>query len=287
MKKLIAIALSMLMLFGVSATAIAATTSSVAPKKTKIVTDGNLILSTTTSTKDSGLLDYLLPYFEKQAKIKVKVISVGSGEAIDMAYRGDCDVVLVHSRALEDVLIKSKAGINRKDVMYNFFYLVGPKDDPAKVASTQKAMEAVKLISSSKSVFLSRADKSGTYTKEMAIWKAAGIKPAGNTWYKETGQGMLDTLNMASEMQGYTITDSATWAANESKLDLKIVLQGDSALFNPYGVIEVNPAIYPGIHWKSAKAFSNFLTSPEGQKLIANYKKGGSSLFIPNYKKGN
>ena len=283
MKKLIAITLSMLMLFGVSATAVAGTMS-LAPKKAKIVTDGNLVLGTTTSTKDSGLLDYLLPYFEKQAKIKVKVISVGSGEAIAMAYRGDCDVVLVHSRALEDELLKSKFGINRKDVMYNFFYLVGPKDDPAKVTSVTKVMDAFKLISGAKSTFLSRADKSGTYTKEMAIWNMAGIKPAGNGWYKETGQGMLDTLNMASEMQGYTVTDSATWGANESKLDLKIVLQGDSALFNPYGVIEVNPAMYPGLHSKSAKAFSNFLTSPEGQKLIASYKKNGSSLFVPDYK---
>lgn len=255
-----------------------------APKKDQVLTDGDIILATTTSTKDSGLLDYLLPFFEKKENIKVKVISVGSGEAIAMAQRGDCDVVLAHSRAAEDALVKSGIGINRKDVMYNFFYLVGPKNDPAKASSVKKSVQAFKLISSSKSTFISRSDKSGTNTKELSLWKTAGIKPVGNKWYKEAGLGMLDTLNMASELQGYTITDSATWGANKSKLDLKIIVKDDPALFNPYGVIAVNPAKFK-VHSKSAQAFIDFLISDEGQKLIGEYKKNGSNLFVPSYKK--
>ncbi len=285
MKKLIALFLSMVMIFGLSATAVSGAEYA-APKKKKapkIVTDGDLILATTTSTQDSGLLDYLLPLFEKQAKIKVKVISVGSGEAIAMANRGDCDVVLVHSRAAEDELVKSGNGINRKDVMYNFFYLVGPKSDPAKVKSVGKAVDAFKLISDTKSTFVSRADKSGTNTKELSIWKSAGITPAGNTWYKEAGLGMLDTLNMANELQGYTVTDSATWESAKSKLDMEVVLKGDSALYNPYGVIAVNPANFKNIHSKSATAFINYLISKDGQKAIGNYKKNGAFLFVPSY----
>ena len=254
------------------------------PKKDQILTDGDIILATTTSTKDSGLLDYLLPFFEKKVNIKVKVISVGSGEAIAMAKRGDCDVVLAHSRTAEDELVNSGFGINRKDVMYNFFYLVGPKNDPAKASSAKKSVEAFKLISSSKSIFVSRADKSGTHVKELSIWKTAGIKPVGNKWYKEAGQGMLDTLNMAAELQGYTITDSSTWGANEPKLDLKIIVKDEPALFNPYGVIAVNPAKFK-VHSMSAQAFIDFLISDEGQKLIGKYKKNGSNLFVPSYKK--
>lgn len=252
--------------------------------KQEIVTDGDIILATTTSTKDSGLLDYLLPFFEAKAKIKVKVISVGSGEAISMAKNGDCDVLLAHSRAAEDELVSSGFGIDRKDVMYNFFYLVGPKTDPAKIGTTPKAADAFKLISSSKSPFISRSDKSGTNTKELSIWKLAGIVPTGNSWYKEAGLGMLDTLTMASELQAYTISDSATWSANESKLDMKIILEGDTALFNPYGVIQVNPEKYPNVHKKSAKAFSDFLISTEGQRLIGEYKKNGTTLFVASYK---
>ena len=254
------------------------------PKKDQVLTDGDIILATTTSTKDSGLLDYLLPFFEKKENIKVKVISVGSGEAIAMAKRGDCDVVLAHSRAAEDELVSSGIGINRKDVMYNFFYLVGPKNDPAKASSVKKSVEAFKLISRSKSIFVSRADKSGTHVKELSLWKTAGITPVGNKWYKEAGQGMLDTLNMAAELQGYTITDSSTWGANEPKLDLKIVVKDDPALFNPYGVIAVNPAKFE-VHSKSAQAFIDFLISDEGQKLIGEYKKNGTNLFVPSYKK--
>lgn len=280
MKKISALILAMVMVFGISASAV--TSTNFVPKK-KIATDGNIILATTTSTKDSGLLEYLLPYFEKQAKIKVKVISVGSGEAIAMAKNGDCDVVLAHSRAAEDELVSSGFGINRKDVMYNFFYLVGPKDDPAKVSTVGKADAAMKLIANAQEPFLSRADKSGTNTKELGLWKLAGVVPTGKSWYKEAGQGMLVTLFMASELQGYTLTDSATWAVAAPKVDLKIVLKGDAALYNPYGVIAVNPAKYPSVHKKSAQAFINFLISKDGQKLIANYKKNGTNLFVASY----
>jgi tungstate transport system substrate-binding protein len=247
-----------------------------------------MVLASTTSTQDTGLFDVLIPAFDKKYGITTKVIAVGSGEAIAMGQRGDADVLLVHSRAAEDLFIKDGWGVNRKDVMYNFYVIVGPKADPAKIKGLTTAAEAFKLIAESDSTFLSRADKSGTNTKELSIWTKAGVTPVAATdkWYLETGKGMGDTLTMANELNGYTITDSGTWGTMKDKLtNLDLLVQGDSALYNPYGVIAVNPAKYDNTNYKAAMAFVNYVTSAEGQKLIKDFKnKGGQYIFIPNAK---
>lgn len=247
-----------------------------------------LTIATTTSTNDTGLLDVLVPAFDKKYGTKTKWLSVGSGEAMEIGKRGDADVLLVHSPAAEKQFIADGFGINRKDVMYNFYYIVGPKADPAKISGTKLAVDAFKAIYAADATFLSRADKSGTNTKELAIWKAAGVAPTGATdkWYKEAGVGMLDLLNMANETKGYTLVDSGTWGANKDKLtNLDIMVKGDSALYNPYGVIQVNPAKYANVNSKAAKAFSDFITSAEGQKIIGDFtSKAGQKLFVPDAK---
>ena len=244
--------------------------------------EATMILATTTSTRDTGLLDVLVPAFDKKYGVSTKVIAVGTGEAIEMGKQGNADVLLVHARASEDAFVDSGYGVNRKDVMYNYFFIVGPKEDPAGIASIKDAGVAMKKIADSKSVFVSRGDKSGTNTKELAIWKKFDLKPQGESWYKEAGQGMGDTLMMASEMGAYTLVDSGTWYAFADKVNLKIVLQGDSVLFNPYGVIAVNPQKYPNIHYNAAMTFVQFITSDEGQQMIREYQKSEQKLFIPN-----
>ncbi len=248
--------------------------------------EADMVLATTTSTQDTGLLDILIPAFEKKTGVKVKTVAVGSGAAIDMGMKGDADVLLVHSRTAEDAFVASGFGINRKDVMYNEFYVVGPKADPAGILGTKSAAESFKKIGADKATFISRADKSGTHSKELSLWKKAFLAPAGNTdtWYIEAGQGMGATLDMADEMTGYTLVDSGTWFAYMDKVGLTVVSKGDAALFNPYGVIQVNPVKYPNIHQNAAAAFSAFVTSPEGQKIIGDYKKNGHQLFVPNAK---
>lgn len=248
--------------------------------------EADMVLATTTSTQDTGLLDILVPAFEKKTGVKVKTIAVGSGAAIDMGKKGDADVLLVHSRTAEDEFVASGFGINRKDVMYNEFFLVGHKADHAGVLATKAAVEAFKKVAADKATFISRADKSGTHSKELSIWKKAGLAPNGktDTWYIEAGQGMGATLDMADEMGAYTLVDSGTWFAYMDKVGLTVVSKGDAALFNPYGVIEVNPAKYPNIHTHAAAAFSAFLTSPEGQKIIGDYTKNGHQLFVPSAK---
>jgi len=243
-----------------------------------------IVLATTTSTKDTGLLDVLVPAFEKKYGVSVKTVAVGTGEAINMGKKGDADVLLVHSRTQEDAFVDDGYGVNRKDVMYNFFFIVGPKDDPAGVEGSVTAVEAFKKIAASKATFISRADKSGTNTKELSIWKKAELSPNAQTdkWYVEAGQGMGATLTMADEMGAYTLVDSGTWYAYESKLNMKIVTQKDNALYNPYGVIAVNPAKYPNINYNTAMAFVYYITSREGQELIGDYQKNGHQLFVPS-----
>ena len=251
------------------------------------VKGSTMVLASTTSTQDTGLFDVLIPAFDKKYGVITKVVAVGSGEAIAMGARGDADVLLVHSRAAEDKFISDGFGINRKDVMYNFFLIVGPKDDPAKIKGMASASNAFKLIANTGSTFISRADKSGTNTKEMAIWKKALVTPVAGTdkWYLEAGKGMGDTLTMANELGAYTIVDSGTWGSMKDKTtELELMVQGDTILYNPYGVIFVNPAKYKNTNIKAATAFGNFITSAEGQKIIGNYTKNGQRLFVPNAK---
>lgn len=253
------------------------------PAKTGKI-ESTMILATTTSTKDTGLLDVLVPAFDKKYGLQTKVISVGTGEAIEMAKQGNADVILVHARSSEDAFVESGYGVNRKDVMYNYFFIVGPKEDPAKIAESKDAETAMKKIFDEKAGFVSRGDQSGTHKKEISIWDKYKLKPQGNKWYKESGQGMGDTLMMASELGAYTLVDSGTWYTFADKVNLKVVLEGDPVLFNPYGVIAVNPEKYPKIHYNAAMAFINFITSDEGQKIIKEYKKNGQSLFVPDAK---
>lgn len=244
--------------------------------------EATMVLATTTSTRDTGLLDVLVPAFDKKYGVTTKVVSVGTGEAIEMGKQGNADVILVHSRKSEDEFVDGGYGVNRKDVMYNYFFIVGPKDDPAGIASIKDAGAAMQKIADSKAKFISRGDQSGTHKKELTIWKKYNIKPEGQSWYLEAGQGMGNTLMMASEMGAYTLVDSGTWYAFEDKVNLKIVLQGDSVLFNPYGVIAVNPQKYPNIHYNAAMSFVQFITSDEGQQMIREYTKNGKQLFVPN-----
>jgi tungstate transport system substrate-binding protein len=246
----------------------------------------NMILATTTSTQDSGLLDVLIPAFEKDTGYKVKTISVGSGQAMKMGEKGEADVLLVHSPADEVKLVDAGFGINRKLVMHNDFIIVGPSDDPAKIKGLKTAKEAFVKISQSSSLFFSRGDKSGTNAKELAIWKAAGVTPDGNKWYQQTGLGMGETLNVSSEKRGYTLTDRGTFLALNSKkrLDLAVLVEGEAQLLNIYHVIEVNPAKWPKVNAAAAKAFSGYILSPKVQKMIGAFgtDKFGFPLFFPD-----
>ncbi len=241
-------------------------------------------MATTTSTENSGLLGYLLPIFTKDTGYTVQVVAVGTGAALKLGENADADIVLVHARAQEDAFMAAGHGTERRDVMYNDFVIVGPADDPAKVKSVKTPEEAFGLISKSGASFISRGDKSGTDTAEKAIWKSAGIVPAG-IWYKEAGQGMEQVIIMADGIKGYTLTDRGTWIAVKGKSSLVILCEGAKSLFNQYGVIPVNPAKNPAINAEGAKAFSDWITGKRGQEVIASYKLGGDQLFFPNYKK--
>ncbi len=243
-----------------------------------------LKMSTTTSTEDSGLLKVLLPPFEKANGVKVDVISVGTGKALKLGENGDVDVVFVHARPAEDKFVAEGFGVDRKDVMYNDFVLVGPKADPAGVKKAKSAVEAFKALSEGKAPFVSRGDESGTHQMEKGLWKAANISPKG-AWYIEAGQGMGAVLQMANDKQGYALADRGTYVSQGDKLDLAIVSEGDKALANPYGIIAVNPQKHPTAQYDLAKKFIAFVTSPEGQKIIADYKVNGKQLFFPKKKK--
>jgi tungstate transport system substrate-binding protein len=242
-----------------------------------------LRLATTTSTVDSGLLDYLLPFFEKKYRVRVDVISVGTGQALKLGENGDVDVVLVHARELEDKFVADGSGVNRRDVMYNDFLIVGPKDDPAHVMGSKTALEAFRTISEKQYPFISRGDKSGTDVKEKTIWKQLGITPAGK-WYIESGQGMGATLTLADELMAYTLVDRATFTSYKAKAQLISLFEGDPTLYNPYGVIAVNPNRNKYVKYDLAMKFVNWIISDKTQKLIGNYKMNGVQLYVPDAK---
>jgi len=243
--------------------------------------------ASTTSTQNSGLFDYILPIFEKKTGIKVDVVAVGTGAAIEIGKRGDADVVLVHARDLELKAVEEGYFVNRHDVMYNDFVIIGPAQDPLKIKGLKSAVEAFQKIAGEGFPVVSRGDKSGTHTKELAIWKKAGVDPKGEKWYLEVGQGMEKTQRIANEKQAYTLTDRGTWLATKDKdrLEMVVVLEGDPTLFNQYGVMAVNPEKHPPVKYKEAMQFVDWLISPEGQQAIASFKdKHGNQLFTPNAK---
>lgn len=245
--------------------------------------DKILRLATTTSTENSGLLKFLLPRFERESGYKVHVISVGTGKALRMGRDGDVDVVLVHAPAAELRFVADGHGVDRRDVMYNDFIIVGPAADPAGVRGERDAAAALRRIAERGAVFVSRGDDSGTHKKERDLWQAAGVKPSGK-WYLEAGQGMEQVLLMAGELGGYAVTDRGTWLAIRNKLPLQISSEGDTRLFNPYGIIAVNPARYPDTNYAGAKALIAWITSSSGQTLIADFKVNGAPLFVPSAK---
>lgn len=243
-----------------------------------------LRLATTTSTYDTGLLDAILPVFEKEAGVKVEVLAKGTGEALKLGENGDVDVVLVHARSQEDAFVASGNGIGRRDVMYNDFVILGPANDPAGIKGGQDAILAFTKIAAKNSVFISRGDKSGTDTKEKSIWASTGDIDKGKG-YKESGLGMADALRMADETQGYILSDRATYLAWKDKVTLNLMVEGDTQLYNPYGVIAVNPAVHKDVSYKLATRFIQWLTSSEGQQLIGEFGKDkyGQNLFVPDY----
>ena len=244
----------------------------------------NLILATTTSTQDSGLLDVLIPIFEKKTGYFVKTIAVGSGQAMAMGEKGETDVLLVHSPEAEKKFIAEKSGVNRLIVMHNDFVVAGPSADPAVIRGSKTSSEAFKKIAAAGALFLSRGDNSGTHAKEKGVWKAAGINPEGQKWYQQTGLGMGQTLNVASEKRGYTLADRGTYLALKKNLGLEIQMEGDPLLLNVYHVIQVNPAKWPKVNADGAKAFSGFMVSAEAQGIIKTFgvAKYGGPLFFPD-----
>ena len=241
----------------------------------------DLRLATTTSTENSGLLNAILPLFEAKYDTKVRVISVGSGKAMKLGENGDVDVVLVHSRADEDKFVAAGFGVNRRDVMYNDFIIVGPKSDPAGIRGND-VLTAFKKIAAAGIGFVSRGDDSGTHKMEQSYWKAVRVEPIAMPGYVSAGLGMGEVLMMAAEMQRYTLSDRATYAAYRAKTGLEILVSGDSKLFNPYGVIAVNPARHPEVNHAGTKQFIEWLTSPEGQAAIAGYRVDGEQMFFPS-----
>jgi len=254
------------------------------PASSAVAASQSILLASTTSFQDSGLLDVLIPLFEKESGYVVKTITVGSGQAIKMGERGEVDLLLVHSPDTEKKFMASGAGSASRLIMHNDFILVGPATDPAKLLGSKKASEALKKVADAQALFISRSDNSGTHAKESELWKTAGIDPDNRKWYRKTGLGMGQTLFIADDRKGYTLTDRGTYLALKNKLDLVILVEGDRNLLNIYHVIEVNAARWPKVNSAGAKAFVNFLVSPKTQKLIGSYgvDKFGARLFIPD-----
>ncbi|MES2129266.1 MAG: substrate-binding domain-containing protein [Pseudomonadota bacterium] len=238
-------------------------------------------LSTTTSTENSGLLAHLLPAFEQKTGARVQVISVGTGKALELAKNGDVDVTLVHARSAEDKFVADGFGVDRRDVMYNDFIIAGPGADPAAIGGGKDALAAFRKINTSGAKFVARGDNSGTDIMERSLWKAIGVTPSG-TSYISTGLGMGEVLNMAAQLKAYTLTDRATYSTYKARTGLAVLVEGDARLFNPYGIIAVNPARNKGVNYKGALLLIDWMTSPEGQARIASFKPFGQQLFFPS-----
>ena len=246
----------------------------------------SIVVSSTTSTEQSGLFGYILPIFEKKTGIQVKVVAVGTGQALDIGRRGDADVVFVHDKPAEEKFVAEGYSTKRNEVMYNDFVLIGPKADSAKIGGGKDIQVALQKIAATQSPFISRGDKSGTHAAELRYWKGASVEVSpSSSWYKETGSGMGPALNTASAMNGYILSDRATWLTFKNRGDLAILVQGDPKLFNQYGVMLVNSAKYPQVKKAEGQVFIDWLISQDGQDTIASYKVGGEELFFPNYKK--
>jgi tungstate transport system substrate-binding protein len=242
-----------------------------------------ITVASTTSTEQSGLFRHLLPIFEKKTGVQVRVVALGTGQALDMGRRGDADVVFVHARPLEEKFVAEGYGVRRYEVMYNDFVLIGPKSDPARVAGGKDAVRAFQRIHQAKATFVSRGDRSGTHFAELELWKAAGIEVTKEKgWYRETGSGMGPALNTASGMNAYILADRGTWLSFKNRGELAIAVEGDKRLFNQYGIILVNPAKHLGVKREMGQAFIDWIISGEGQDAIAAYKIGGEQLFFPN-----
>lgn len=246
--------------------------------------DRTITVASTTSTEQSGLFGHLLPLFSKAEGISVKVVAVGTGQALDIGRRGDADVVFVHDRPAEDKFMSEGQGVKRFDVMYNDFVIIGPRSDPARISASKDVVDALRKIATAKATFISRGDKSGTHAAELRLWKEAGVDlGAGkDNWYREIGQGMGPALNMASSSNAYLLSDRGTWLSFKNRGGLAILTEGDKRLFNQYGVMLVNPEKHPSVKAKDGQAFIDWLVSPKGQEAIAGYKVGGEQLFFPN-----
>ena len=244
-----------------------------------------IVVASTTSTQDSGLFDYLLPLFTKKTGIEVRVVAKGTGQAIDLAKKGDADVLFVHDKKSEEQFVADGFGVKRFEVMYNDFIIVGPQADPAGVKGLSDAPAALAKIAAAAAPFASRGDDSGTHKAELRLWKAAGVdvKAASGTWYRETGSGMGPTLNTAAGMEAYALADRGTWLAFKNKGDLQVLVEGDKRLFNQYGIMLVNPTKFPHVKAADGQAFVDWVISPEGQQVIANYKIEGQQVFYPNH----
>lgn len=249
-----------------------------------VAQDKSIVVASTTSTQDSGLFGHLLPLFKAKTGIEVRVISQGTGQALDTGRRGDADVVFVHAKSQEEKFVADGFGVKRSPVMYNDFVLIGPKSDPAKVNGTKDIAAALVKIKNAGAVFISRGDKSGTHSAELNLWKVAGVDIAKDKgpWYRDIGQGMGAALNTASASNAYVLADRGTWLSFKNRGDLIVAVEGDKRLFNQYGVMLVNPAKHAHVKKDNAQAFIDWLVSPEGQKAIADYKVGGEQLFFPN-----
>jgi tungstate transport system substrate-binding protein len=265
-------------------TLIAAAFGSVILAMPALAQDKSIVVASTTSTQDSGLFEYLLPIYKQKTGVTVKVISQGTGQALDTGRRGDADVVWVHAKSAEEKFLAEGQGVKRFPVMYNDFVLIGPKSDPAGIKGMKDVGQAFKTIMAKQTSFISRGDRSGTHVAELALWKASGIdieKDKG-AWYKSIGQGMGAALNTAGASNGYVLSDRGTWIHYKNKGDLAILVEGDKRMFNQYGILLVNPAKHPNVKKELGQQFIDWVISPEGQKAIANYKINGEQLFYPN-----